>query len=218
MAGLKFKVNNKIEIICEEGAFACNIQDIQDKHLAISIPIKDFQYLPLRKDEKIQVLYYEGNSIYKFTSSVIKRDKSNIPLLWISIPDKFQKIQRRKFVRVSVLYDIRCALIDRNLELNKENLSNIRFHNGTILDLSGGGARLKTELSAKKDDVFILVLPVKESFIIVKGEVKRAALNELGERVYGLNFINLKIMEQEKIIRSVFQIMRDQMKKGLREE
>ncbi|QGU95099.1 flagellar protein [Clostridium bovifaecis] len=218
MAGLKFKVNNKVEIISEEGVFACDIQDIQDKHLAISIPIKDFQYLPLRKDERIQVLYYEGNNIYKFASSVIKRDKSNIPLLWIKIPDRFEKIQRRKFVRVSVLYEARCALIDRDLELNKENLSNIRFHKGTILDLSGGGARLKTELSAKKDDVFILVLPVEESFLIVKGEVKRAALDELGERIYGLNFINLKMMEQEKIIRSVFQIMREQMKKGLREE
>lgn len=218
MAGLKFKVNNKIEVISEDDVFICDVQDVKKEYIAISIPIKDFQYLPLRKDEKIQVLYYEGSNIYKFSSTVVKREKSNIPLLWISIPDKFEKIQRRKFVRVSVLYKTKCALIDRNMQLNKENLSSIKFISGTIVDLSGGGIRLKAELNAKKDDVIIAILPIESGSILVKGEVKRIGVDEVGEQVYGINFLDLRVMEQERIIKTVFQIMREQMKKGLKEE
>lgn len=218
MAELKFKVNNKVEIISEEGVFICDIQDIKDEYIAISIPIKDFQYLPLRKDEKIEVLYYDDGSIYKFSSIVVKRDKSNIPLIWISMPNKFEKIQRRKFVRVPLVYETKCALVSRDLEFNKENLSKIKFEKGIILDLSGGGVRLKTDIAAQKDDVLALIIPISRGHIIAKGEVKRTSTDELGEMVYGINFIDLKTMEQEKIIRFVFQVMREHMKKGLREE
>lgn len=218
MSSIDFKVNNKVEIMSEDEIFTSDIQDVQDNYIAISIPIRDFQYLPLRKDEKIKVLYYEGNNIYKFSSTVIKRSKSNIPLLWINIPEKIEKIQRRKFVRVPVLQKVRYALIDRNLEFNKENIARIKFEMATVLDLSGGGVRLKSEISINKGDVLALILPVGDGVILVKGEIRRSDTDEAGEMVYGVNFMELKNAEQEKIIKFVFQIMREQMKKGLKEE
>ncbi|KYH29760.1 MULTISPECIES: flagellar brake protein [Clostridium] len=210
MAELKFKVNNKVEIISKEEVFTCYIQSIRNKCIAINIPIKD---------DKLEVLYYDTDSVYKFSSIVVKRENYNIPITWISIPDKFERIQRRKFVRVPMAYETKCALVSRDLEFNKENLSKIKFEKGIILDLSGGGVKLKTDITATEDDILALIVPVSKGRIIVKGEVKRTSTDEeLEEKVYGINFIDLNTTDQEKIIEFVFQVMREQMKKGLREE
>lgn len=220
MAEIKFKINNKIEIISDEEIYLCDVQDVKDGYLAISIPIKDSGYLPLRINQRIEVLYYDGSNIFKFSSIAVKRTKSNIPLIWIVIPDeeKIKKIQRRKFVRVPILLDVRCALIDRQQKLSKEALKGLKFIKGTLLDISGGGVRLKAELEVNKDSTLAMILPLEEGSILVKCEVKRITLNEVGEKICGVSFVELKVSEEDKIIKQVFAIMREQMKKGLKED
>lgn len=219
MTAPKFKVNNKIEIISDEGVFISDIQDVHGSYLAISIPIKEFQYLLLKLNEMIQVIYNDGTNIYKFNSAVIKRDNTNnIPLIWISIPKKFEKIQRRRFVRVPTLKTTKCAVISRDFKLNKASLSNLKFEDGTILDLSGSGSKLSTKLYAVKGDIIALIVPLGKTSIIVKGEIKRVDLGPSDERIYGVNFIDLTNAEREKIISVVFKTMRKQMKKGVKGE
>ena len=220
MAEMKFKINNKLEIISDEQYYLCDVQDAKDGHLAISIPIKESEYLPLRINQRIEVLYYDGSNIYKFSSIVVNRTKSNIPLIWIDIPeeDKIKKIQRRKFVRIPVLIDVRCAVINRDTKLSRDTLAGLKFLNGTLLDLSGGGVKLKTQLEVKRDDILAIILPVEEGIILVKGEIKRIVIDELGDKICGVNFFDLKMMDQDKIIKLVFSIMREQMKKGFKEE
>lgn len=220
MAEVNFKINNKIEIISDEQCYLCDVQDVKDEYVAISIPIKDSEYLPLRVNQRIEVLYYDGSCIYKFPSMVVKRTKSNIPLIWINVPkeDRITKIQRRKFVRIPVLMDVRYAIIDRETKLSRETLAGLKFFNGTLLDLSGGGVKLKVQSDVKKDDIFAIILPVEEGIILVKGEIRRLTTDELGDKICGVNFLDLRMAEQDKIIKLVFSIMRDQMKKGLKEE
>lgn len=218
MTEVNFKINNKVEIISYEEIYTCDIQDVKDDYVAISIPIKDSQYLPLRKNERIEVLYYDGNCIYQFPSMVVSRNKSNIPLIWINKPQKVKKIQRRKYVRVPVLIDVKFGLIDKNFKLNKENLATVKFEKGTLLDLSGGGSKLKTSLDLKRDDLIVVILPIEEMYILVKGEIKRVVKDEVGDKLCGISFVDLKMIEQDKIVKYVFAIMREQMKKGLKEE
>ena len=57
MTDLKFKINNKVEIIDEEGeVYSSDVQDINEDSVAISIPIKDSAYLPLRKKDRKSVV------------------------------------------------------------------------------------------------------------------------------------------------------------------
>lgn len=215
----KFNVNNKIEIISDDGEFISDIQDVSESYLAISIPIKEFQYLLLKLNERIEVIYNDGTNIYKFNSTVIKRDKSNnIPLIWITIPKKFEKVQRRRFVRVPTLKTTKCAVIGRDFKLNKNSLASINFEEGTILDLSGSGTKLSTKLYAEKGNIIALIVPLGKASIIVKGEIKRVDLGAADERIYGVDFIDLSNIEREKIISVVFKTMRQQMKKGLKGE
>lgn len=218
MNEIKFKINNKIEIIYGDDIYTCDVQDMKEEHLAVSIPIRDNQYLPLQKGERIDVLYYEGTCIYEFTSVVSDRQRSNIPLIWIVIPEKFKKIQRRKYVRVSVLLNAKCAVIPKEFLLNKDNFSKLKFFEGTAVDLSGGGLRMITKHKVEEDTNLLVALPFHDAGILVKGKVMRVDQDEMKNIVCGINFVDLKAAEQEKIIGYVFQIMREQMKKGLRED
>ncbi|MCY6354020.1 flagellar brake protein [Clostridium sp. ZS2-4] len=218
MNEMKFKLNNKVEIIYGDDIYTCDVQDVKDGHLAVSIPIRDNQYLPLQKGERIDVLYYEGTCLYEFSSVVSARQRSNIPLLWIVIPKRVKKIQRRKYVRVSVLINVKWAVIPKEFLFNKENFSKLKFFEGTAVDLSGGGLRLIIKHKVEMNTDLIMVLPFNDSGMLVKGKVMRLDQDEMKNIICGINFVEVKASEQEKIIGYVFGVMREQMKKGLKEE
>jgi len=218
MTKLSFKINSRVEIIYEDTYYNCDIQDVKNNLIAISVPIKDNQYLPLRKGERIEVIYYDENCIYKFPSSVVERTRSNIPLIWLNQPKTYKKIQRRKYVRVPVLIDVRFALISKDFKFDKSKLTTMKFEKGTLLDISGGGTKLRTSLDIKKGDCFAIILPIQEGSMLVKGEVMRITNDEMNNKLCGLGFFDLRIMEEDKIVKYVFAIMREQMKKGLKEE
>ncbi|AEB75829.1 flagellar brake protein [Clostridium botulinum] len=221
MTTLNFKINNKVEIIDYEGTvYNSDIQDIKEDCVAISIPIKDSDYLPLRKKDTVDVLYHDGNCIYSFSSMVVDRTNSNVPLIWVNSPKKFKKIQRRKFVRVSVLYKGKFAVVDRMFKATKESIKNIKFMECNIVDLSGGGMRIRTRdnIEIEKESIITIILPMGNKSMLLKGEVKRIGEDEANCKEYGIGFIDMSMRQQDEIIKYVFTIMREQMRKGLREE
>ncbi|KGM96630.1 PilZ domain-containing protein [Clostridium botulinum] len=219
MTTLNFKINNKVEIIDYEGkVYNSDIQDIKENCVAISIPIKDSEYLPLRKKDTVDVLYHDGNCIYSFSSMVVDRTNSNVPLIWVKLPKKFKKIQRRKFVRVSVLYKGKFAVVDRIFKATKESIKNIEFTECNIVDLSGGGMRIRTNTEIEKESIIVIILPMRNKSMLLKGEVKRIGEAETNYKEYGIGFIDMSMRQQDEIIKYVFTIMREQMRKGLKEE
>nr|WP_272509004.1 PilZ domain-containing protein [Clostridium ganghwense] len=139
-------------------------------------------------------------------------------MIWITVPENYKKVQRRKFVRVSVLLNVKCAVIDKDFSLNKANISQLNFSEGTVVDLSGGGVRLKTKLKIGNNNMLLIALPLDKGGILIKGNVVRAEEDDIKNKICGINFIELQPAEQEKIIQYVFTIMREQMKKGLKED
>ncbi|KGM97391.1 flagellar protein [Clostridium novyi A str. 4552] len=219
MTDLKFKINNKVEIIDDQGGiYNSDIQDVSKDSIAISIPIKDSAYLPLRKNDIIDVLYYDGNNIYSFSSSIKTRTNSNIPLIWIHNPKRYKKIQRRKFVRVSVLLKGLFAKVDRTMQLTNETIKTLKFSKCNIVDLSGGGIKIRTREELEEGTILALILPINEKNMIVKAEVKRSGEKSLDHNEYGIGFIDISVKQQDEIIKNVFAIMRQQMRKGLKEE
>jgi c-di-GMP-binding flagellar brake protein YcgR len=80
MADYKLNGNKKIEILYEEQVYKSRIQDITDKQLSISIPIKDGDFIPIIIGEGFEVLYYEEQNVYKFDGVVIGRiTENNVP-------------------------------------------------------------------------------------------------------------------------------------------
>lgn len=214
----KFKLNNKIEIEMKDGFYKSIIQDVTDEYVAINIPVKDGRFLPLTRNEKIRALYFYDKNIYCFETEVVGKKMENIFMILLKLPTSMRKIQRRNFVRVSTLLKIwynKNQLTDTvNSILNIEQ----EAFPATVIDISGGGMRIRVEQNVKSGEILILTVPIKDESITIKGKVIRAEKEKTGITTCGITFMELDNIHREKIIKLVFETMREQRTKGSKEE
>jgi len=223
MVDLNLRINGRIEVIDYDSDvnYKSNIQDITEDGILITIPMKEGKYLPLNKSESVSIIYYEEKEVYQFEADVLGRTIDVIPVIILSNPKNIRIIQRRNYVRVTILKVIKCLNIDR--ELATKDVSRIegvtsahKFKEATLLDLSGGGMRIKTELKLHLNDVLIIRLPLIDEEIMIKTRVVRCEEKQDNLRAYGLRFLDLEEKNRDKIIKYIFHIMREQRKKGLK--
>lgn len=204
--GLTFIINSKIEISWKDGYYKSSIENVDDESIYISIPIKEGQYIPLRSGEQIEVIYYYKNDFYKFYTVVTDRKMDRIPLILIELPKEVFKLQRRKFVRIPMVCNIEYAKVE-----NKNFLKPLK---AIMVDLSGSGMRIKLREDIKLGNMLVTYIPVGNEKLILKGEVVRIEKDEDKKKsICGVNFMELDERNREKLIRFIFQVMREQMKK-----
>lgn len=216
---LKFIINSKLEISWNDSYFKSTIEDINGDIISISIPIKDGQYLPLRKGEKIEVIYYYANNIYKFHTVVVDRKVDRIPLLQIGSPKEVFKIQRRKFVRVPIICSVNYEKVVKGTYASEEKVDDDSspIFKATMIDLSGGGMKIRLKEDIKTGDELLMHISMGKETLTVKGEVTRSEKGYDSKlNTCGINFLDLNERTREKLIKFVFEIMRDQMRKGLK--
>ena len=213
MAKFDFKINKKLEILIDEKYFNSNIQDITEEYIAISIPMNSGTYVPLSKGAIIDVIYYEEENLYKFRSSIIGRRFENIPILLISKPTEIKKIQRRKYVRVPLISTAKYKNIKNQPKTNPSTIDASQYSKAVLVDLSGGGMRVKISEEIKINDFLLVSLTVNEEDVLIVGQTMRIIKDDDGRFICGLSFEFLDNLTRERIIKFIFQLMRDQMKK-----
>lgn len=218
-SNIVFEVNKKIEIEFEDGIYKSIIQDITDEYIGISIPVNNGQYLPLRKGERVNAIYYIGNDVYKFSTVVIDRKIEKILLIMLKMPDKVHKVQRRGFVRVPLMLNVYCATVFQDKNIQNINNNQIEFFEAYSLDISGGGMRVavdrKFEKKVNYGDILLVTIPLPQENLTVRGKVVRIENDKkVPKFICGLSFIDLDQKTRETIIGLVFATMREQMKKG----
>jgi c-di-GMP-binding flagellar brake protein YcgR len=210
-----FKINGRVDIWVENSNYKSSIQNITDKYIALSAPIKDGTYVPLRVGEQLEVVYYEGLDVYKFYSLVIGRDtEDNLPQILLAQPENIKRIQRRQFVRVPVIIYIEYLKAETEAKIQHAgpNASTQAVNKALLMDLSGGGMRIKVYSPLKVGDRIITEIPSENERISVKGEVVRVEKGEDGRLVCGVCFTELDNRTREKVIQLIFSIMRKQRK------
>lgn len=219
---VEFLVNNKIEIEMEDDFYKSNIQDVSDNTIGISIPVNNGKYLPLKRGEKVICSYIYKKNVYVFESIVVSRKIDRILIIDIKKPEQVKLYQRRNFVRIPFMIDVLCAVVP--VEKDVKHLNNqVDFFNAISIDLSGGGMKLSID-SKIADKLYygsllMITIPSDSENITVRGKIARIDKNQVKDRVLcGVSFIDLDETNREKIISIVFKIMRDQIKKGTRED
>ncbi|MBU3111800.1 flagellar brake protein [Clostridium lacusfryxellense] len=213
MAKVDFKINKKLEILVEERYFNSNIQDITEEYIAISIPSSAGEYVPLAKGSMIDVLYYEEENLFKFKAFVIGRKFENIPILLISHPKEIQKIQRRKYVRVPIISTAKYINVKNQPRTTPSSINPSEYKKAILIDLSGGGMRIKVHDDIKPNDYLLVSLTINEEEIPIVGQAMRIIKDDDGRFICGLSLNFLDNLTREKIIKYIFQLMREQMKK-----
>jgi c-di-GMP-binding flagellar brake protein YcgR len=208
-----FKINKKLEILIDEKYFNSNIQDVTEEYIAISIPINAGEYVPLSKGTVIDVVYYEEENCYKFKSSVIGRKFEKIPILLLAKPKEIKKIQRRKYVRISVVNTVKYKNLKNEPRINPSTVDKSEYLKAVLVDLSGGGMRIMVSEEIKLNDFLLVSLTLNNEEIFIVGQAMRILKDESGRFSCGLSFEFLDNSTRERIIKFTFQLMREQMKK-----
>ncbi|MGV8983651.1 flagellar brake protein [Clostridium sp.] len=213
MVKVDFAINKKLEILVDEKYYNTNIQDLTEDYIAISIPMNVGQYVPLSKGTIMDVIYYEEDNLYKFKASVIGRKFEKIPILLISKPKEIIKIQRRKYVRVPLLKAAKYKNLKNQPKTNPSTIEKSEYLKAVLVDLSGGGMKVRVSEEIKTDDFILLEIAVNGEELLIVGQAKRIQKDEEGRFVCGLSFEFLDSKTRERIIKYTFQLMREHMKK-----
>ncbi|AJA47903.1 putative glycosyltransferase [Clostridium pasteurianum DSM 525 = ATCC 6013] len=218
-SNINFNMNSKCEVFIEEDSsvYKSSIQDMGKGYIGISIPVCNGKYAPLSENQQVTVVYYDKNNLYGFNANVIGRKKDKIPIILLSMPEDIKKVQRRKFFRVNLLKEVEYLKADKNISDSTFNelIKNPKnFKKALMIDLSGGGLRLKTKEEIKLGDRFIIKIPLQQEEIFVIDDCVRV-YKDTDSNLYvsGFSFVNIDTKVQDKIIAYLFWIMREQMKK-----
>ena len=212
MEDFNLKINDRIEVIIDRKSYKTLIIDVQDDFLRINLPVNEGEYLMVHVNERIEMnSYLDEGRCYKFYSKVISRGKEgNIIYYKISKPFDIKKIQRRSFFRVGLLDTIEYKIITN---IDKEDVDNVPYKDGFMVDLSGGGLKLKVKDEIKRDDLILIRMVIKGAEIEVKCDIVRIENTADKEKLCGLRFLNITPAQTDAIIQGLFEIVRKQRSK-----
>jgi c-di-GMP-binding flagellar brake protein YcgR len=215
MDEIKFTINNRVEIIYEDSIYKSNIQDAADNFIAISIPIKEGKYITLNSTDYFEVMYYDETNVYIFEGKVMwRRVENGVPQILLEYPRRVNKVQRREYVRIDITQYINYVKLQNNIitESAIEQLDSEKGSKGLLIDLSGGGLKVKLSESIWANSILLMDIPDEGGKIRVKGKVVRVGMDKDKRPVCGLSFIDIDNRTRERIIKLIFSTMRKQRK------
>jgi c-di-GMP-binding flagellar brake protein YcgR len=215
MVDIKFSINHKVEIFYNDNTYKSNIQDITDEYIGISIPIKEGKYVALNSSDYFEVLYYEAANVYKFEGKVIGRKvEDGVSQIILEYPKNIIKIQRREFVRIDMVQYIRCLKVEMGVKNKDESslFSEQKGNKAILIDLSGGGFKLKLSEKIDVNDTIIAEIPYEGDKITVKAKAVRTDMDVDKSYICGFSFIDIDSRTRETIIKLIFSSMRKQRK------
>lgn len=209
MKGFTLKVNDRIEVVVNEKPYKALIMDVEDDSMRINLPVYEGDYLMLHSGEKIEMnSYLDEGGCFNFYSTVISRGKEGSIIYYkVSLPFDIKKIQRRNFFRVSVLDTVEYKIIT---DIDEEDFDNIPYEEGTMVNLSGGGLKLKLKRDIKESDLLLINLRLSKIQAEIKCDIVRIENTVDKEKLCGLRFIDITPAQSEKIIQELFEISRRQ--------
>lgn len=203
MENLQININGNVVVVYEEKYYKSTVQDVKEEEFIINMPVEDGVYLTLNAGDKLVIDYFSDDGFYyEFNSEVISRlIENNMPMYRISKPGKAIKIQRRNFVRVS---------LSEGALYKKDDIKERHWHEGLLLDLSGGGLRIKEKEKIDLGEKIIIKISCETESYEILGKIVRCDKSQDGEYICGIEFKEIDERKRDKIVQKVFSVMRKQ--------
>lgn len=205
MENFELNVNRRLEIISNNKFYKSLVIDIDDdENIKINIPVNEGEYLVLHTGEIIEInMYLESGKCYNFNAEVLSKGKEgNIPYYKLTEPFNIKRIQRRSYFRVDMLNHV----YYRNI--TNSDSDEIPYSEALMVDLSGSGVKLKINEEIQKHDMLLIKMRIRDSYIIVRGEVVRIEIGEDRKRMCGIKFLDITQAQIDIIIEELFEITR----------
>ena len=189
---------------------------VSEDQVKIAMPMEQTKIVLLPVDAEYSLCFYTSNGLYQCLARVTERFKSNnLFVLVMELETDLQKYQRREYYRLNTVLDMKCKPIEKSDPTGLAQVefmdTDLTFDNGTMVDISGGGARFISNVQYQKNSLirFVFSLFVNGEITEYKliGKVLRSEVLENREDSYEnrIQFVNMPHDDRESIIRYIFE-------------
>lgn len=207
------QANSKIEVKPqgdEKKYYKSHIHGVKENLFLINPPYRGKDDLLLHKGDQVDVVLITDKEKYIFAARVVDRVTTPLQGYVLMVQGEAKRIQMREFVRVKVLLDVEIGEF-----LEEEGLDEVIYVPATMVDLSGGGAGVVSNVPFGEGKQLILRFNIslrdEERRILVMTEVRRChKMEDLNRYMVGVAFKGLSDRDQDQIIEYIFQKQREQ--------
>ena len=197
--------------------YRSELYDIEsDDVIKIAMPMEQTKIVLLPVDAEYSLCFYTPGGLYQCLARVIERYKSNnLFVLSMELQTDLQKYQRREYYRLNTVLDMKSKVIDENVPGGLEQVqfidTDLTFDNGTMVDISGGGARFISQVRYQEGVlirfVFSLFVNGRVTEYKLVGKVLKSTPIENREDSYEnrIQFVNMVNDDRESIIKYIFE-------------
>ncbi len=199
----------------KQKVYSSKVLDFKDdKTLQVSMPIYEGKIVPLIVNGKYEATFYTKKGLLQCKILVVGRYKEKaIYIADIAQLSNLKKVQRREFYRMDCRIEAEYRMI-YEIEENKkeqEEIEDVEWNKGIIIDLSGGGMRMLTKEKGNKGDLLQIRFRFQShteyvKFVLYANSV-RVSTYENNGKIYDnrLEFYNIEDIEREKLIKCIFE-------------
>ena len=196
---------------------------VTEDEIKIAMPMEEMKVILLPVDGEYSLCFYTRNGLYQCIARVTERYKSNnLFVLVMELETDLQRYQRREYYRLNTILDMKCKQIDEGLNPNSELEhvefmdTDLTFDNGTMVDISGGGARFISKVQYPEGSlirfVFSLFVNGKMTEYRLIGRILMSSpmANKENSFENRVQFVNMDNEDRESIIKYIFEEERKQ--------
>lgn len=205
--------------LSEKKNYRSQVYDIvSEDQIKIAMPMEQGKVILLPVDGEYNICFYTQTGLYQCLARVIDRYKSdNIFVLVMELTTDIRKYQRREYYRLNCVLDMKARGVSdsENEKGPTEQVhfldTDLTFSNGTMVDISGGGARFISKDRYPKGSniqfAFSLFVNGKLTEYKLLGRVlySEELESRAGSYEHRIQFINIMNDERESIIKFIFE-------------
>ncbi len=205
MIGHYIKIYDNIQISrsIEESWYTSKVQGFDQQHLLIDMPYDQNMPLILESGEQVNGRAFLDSGKFEFKSRYLEKRYDNIPLLTLTMPHEYKRVQLRNFVRLPIMIDVLFA------EFNDGFKGKTLFTKATTLDLSGNGLRIAARKHYDTGTLlllkFNLITRNLDCTINVTGRVVRVSSPDKSRTFHvAVQFTDITRQQEDLIMRFIF--------------
>ena len=151
------------------------------------------------------------NAIYSFNTTMIAyADVDGFDVVKLRIDDEGKKIQRRTAFRFNCMIPVSFSVIYSSGQQSERE-------DGMVSDLSAGGAKIFTNKSLHTSYLLTVSISLGDQLVVAFGDVRTRTELPRGSKFsyqYGVRFAMIPEEDQEKIIKFMYKMQREELKKA----
>lgn len=224
-AGNRLEIESVKKVVNEYGeitrkTYKSELYEIvtEDK-IKVAMPMEQMKVILLPVGGEYSLCFYTKNGLYQCLARVVERYKSNnLFVLVMELETDLQRYQRREYYRLNTVLDMKCKKLDDGKMSGGEETEQVEFldtdltfDNGTMVDISGGGARFISKVQYPERSLirFVFSLFVNGSITEYRllGRILKSSPIEKREGAFEnrVQFVNMGNEDRESIIKYIFE-------------